>query len=197
MERKTDLIREKFDAWATDWDANGSPDNALLDFLLDKIPDLEKGPILDVACGTGVITGKLAAKSGQPVLGMDLAPKMIEIAKEKYGHAPSISFLTQDFYEYEGAPCQTIVIHNAYPHFLDVPALSKKAASLLCEGGTLSILHSLGRKTLEHHHSGSASPISFSLDTPRKEAAKFANEFTLLQADEGDSFYYFILRKRA
>ena len=198
MDRHIDLIRDKFDAWAPSWDENEGADPSLLDALVSKIPDIEKGPVLDVACGTGVISGKLATASQHDVLGVDLSPKMIEIAQKKYKHVPHVSFRVADFYEFKEGVFQTIVIHNAYPHFLDVPALMEHAAAYLKHNGVLAILHSCGREELNHHHSGpGAAPISFMLQTPEKEAARFEERFALIEADENEEFYYFILRKKA
>ena len=49
--------------------------------------------ILDVGCGDGNITAKVAQKvPNGSVIGIDLSPSMIKAAKESYAHAANLSF---------------------------------------------------------------------------------------------------------
>ena len=53
--------------------------------------------ILDVGCGNGTLTAKMAQKvtHGQ-VIGIDLSPSMIKAAQEFFAHVPNISFEVAD-----------------------------------------------------------------------------------------------------
>jgi SAM-dependent methyltransferase len=84
-------IRATYDTVATAYDAAlrdelaGKPvDRALLDALLE----LCTGIVADVGCGPGHVTRYLAARH-RAVVGVDLSPAMVEIAR---GAAPALSF---------------------------------------------------------------------------------------------------------
>ena len=196
MERKTDLIREKFDAWAPSWDAMEGWDENVLEDLLSKIPQGHYDSILDLACGTGVMSKRLQEHFHGQVLGIDLSAKMIEAATKKFANEKGISFLTADFYDFTQKGFDLILLHNAYPHFLDVDGLCEKASEALNPGGIFAIMHSCGREELNSHHAGNAAPISFLLDSPKKEAMRFAKHFKTLSYAETKTFYYFILQKK-
>ena len=53
--------------------------------------------VLDVGCGTGVPVAAMLAEAGMEVTGIDIAPKMIEIAKKEVKGR----FLVADCLEYE------------------------------------------------------------------------------------------------
>ncbi|MEV0715800.1 class I SAM-dependent methyltransferase [Asanoa sp. NPDC050611] len=84
-------IRETYDTVAAAYDAAlrselaAKPlDRALLDALLSLCPGL----VADVGCGPGHVTRYLAARH-RGVVGVDLSPAMVEIAREA---APQLSF---------------------------------------------------------------------------------------------------------
>ena len=53
-----------------------------------------------------------------------------------------------------------IVVYNAFPHFPDPRKLIKTLASLLKEGGRLTVAHGASREAIDNHHKGSASKVS-------------------------------------
>ena len=52
------------------------------------------------------------------------------------------------------------MVYNAFPHFPDPQKLIATLASLLKEGGRLTIAHGASRETIDNHHSGAASKVS-------------------------------------
>ena len=56
--------------------------------------------ILDLACGTGVLAISLA-REGNTVLGMDVSPEMIEVARSNAGGLQNVEFRIQDMAELE------------------------------------------------------------------------------------------------
>jgi SAM-dependent methyltransferase len=63
------------------------------------------GPILELACGTGRLLAELA-KSGFEVVGLDISPKMLEIANKNVNKLPSdikngITFQKQDITKFD------------------------------------------------------------------------------------------------
>ena len=189
-------IRDFFDERAEAWDDHADDDLAFVRTLFEKVGIKKGDRVLDLACGTGVVTGLLHELSGAPVLGIDIAPKMIEVAKRKYEGKDYASFLAMDFLDYEGEPFDAIVIYNAYPHFVDVDALVHKLSACLKEGGRAAIIHSAGRKALEKHHHGLSHSISRNLLPVKEEIIPFLKEFDPVAYDEGEDRYYFVLAKK-
>src|SRR5262245_44968425 len=115
-----------------------SPYAHLLDGFIDALPKTDSA-ILEIACGPGNITKYLLAKNGRlKILGIDLAPRMIELARE---NCPQATFEVRD--------CRTISelsdVYNGIVCAFCTPYLSKEevillikdAAKLLKEEGIL------------------------------------------------------------
>lgn len=188
-------IENFFDEVAPSWDEHENClDETKLSLL--KEAEIDKGDlVLDVACGTGVVTGLIHSLSDAEVVGIDLSSKMIEIAKRKYESDSWAKFIHGDLLKLdEKDKYDVIVIYNAYPHFMEPERLSAKCLSLLKDGGRLAILHSLSRKELDAHHSGKAKPISRSLSEPSEEASFFVG-FKILKAKEDDKSFVLVLKK--
>jgi SAM-dependent methyltransferase len=66
-------------------------------FILGTLSDyeVESGRILELACGTGILAIHLA-RSGHAVVGIDLSPEMIAIAREKGQHVNGVEFTVAD-----------------------------------------------------------------------------------------------------
>ena len=87
----TDQVRATYDAVAEDYarivtglDAEGPLDRAMLADFADRVD----GPVADVGCGTGRLTDFLAGR-GIDVVGVDLSPGMIDVARRSY---PALRF---------------------------------------------------------------------------------------------------------
>ncbi|WP_283135560.1 class I SAM-dependent methyltransferase [Rhizohabitans arisaemae] len=78
---------------------------------------LDPGPgerIVDLGCGTGVLTAEIAARDAR-VLGIDGAPSMIEAAMSHY---PGIDFVVADGYDFTVAEPYDAVFSNAALHWM-------------------------------------------------------------------------------
>lgn len=189
-------VQDFFDARAAHWDDYADDDLSFVRTLFERIPVRKGDRILDCACGTGVVTGLLQSMSGADVLGIDLSPKMIEIAKAKYAGHERVSFRAVDFYSLEEKGFDLVVIYNAYPHFVEVGRLKEKLAEVLTDGGRFAIVHSLGRAKLCGHHNGLSSNISRDLKPAEEEAKAFLDKFQISVSDEGEDFYLVVGEKR-
>ena len=193
----TNFIQKFFDERAAKWDEGETCSLEKKRALLSKIGIKPGDKVIDIACGTGVISGILHEMTGEKVFAVDLSDKMIEVAKEKYKDNDGISFRQCDFVKdkIEGK-YDYAVIYNAYPHFLDVESLSNKLYDVLKENGKFAIVHSMSRKELDSHHSGDASCISRSLRPAKEEAEYFSERFWTEIAEESDSHYLLVFRKK-
>lgn len=183
-------VKEFFDSLAPSWDANQPDREAAIKALIERVDIHEGDSVLDLACGTGTITSFLHDFSGSDVYGLDLSPKMIEIAKAKYLDRPWAHFEEGDFLSWDKEEkFDVIVLYNAYPHFKDPALLSERFAKHLNEGGRFAIIHSLGREELDKHHAHVPAEVSRSLLSPSEEALSFAKDFSIFLQEEGEHHY--------
>ena len=164
MEKK-DVI-EFFDRCASTWDADMIKSDAIIGKILDNAEVGENMDILDVACGTGVMFDYYLDRNVASVTGIDISPEMAKIAAEKYAAQPKIQVICGDVEEYTfDRKFDRIVVYNAFPHFPYPKRLIKILASLLKDGGRLTIAHGMSREAIDGHHSGAASKVSNGLMT--------------------------------
>lgn len=182
-------VKDFFDHRAPTWDQGETCPIERKRALLGRLPIRVGDRVLDVACGTGVMTALVHERSQAPVAGVDISPKMVDIAREKYANCPWASFVAADFVtaDVEGQ-YDFVLVYNAYPHFDDPAALAAKMAQVLGPSGRFAILHSLSRAQLDAHHAH-CMDVSRSLRCPQEEAKAFERYFAVEQADEGDDFY--------
>ena len=185
-------IRDFFDGLAPVWDERAKDDLSVVRGLLERAGIGPGDHVLDVACGTGVITGLLHDMTGEPVLGIDVSGQMIERAKDKYAGADGVAFRQGDFLAFDGGDYDAVVIYNAFPHFMDVNALCLALSRNLKPSGKFVIVHSLGRRQLSAHHDGLGPRISRELQSPQEEAKAFSDLFQIELAEEGEDFYLLV-----
>lgn len=188
-------MQEFFDIQSSSWDEKERATASSLRLLLKDIPIQKGDKVLDLACGTGILTPFLYEKTGCDVLGLDLSPKMIEKAKEKYQDNPHLHFESGDFLYFEGEGFDWIVVFNAYPHFLDVDAFVQQAYRVLKPKGHLLVLHNLSRFELMATHAGRAHPYSRDLDSALEEGRKWEPNFKILEAKEGEHLFLLLGEK--
>ena len=162
---KKDVI-EFFDRCAPTWDADMVKSDVIIGKILDNAEVGAGMDILDVACGTGVMFDYYLQRNVASVTGIDIAPKMAEIAAEKYANAPKVQVLCGDVEEYPfDRKFDRIVVYNAFPHFPYPKRLIKTLAGLLKEDGRLTVAHGMSREAIDNHHNGVASKVSNGLMT--------------------------------
>ena len=178
MEKK-DIIAF-FDRCAPFWDADMIKSDRIIGKILDNAevgPDMD---ILDVACGTGVLFDYYLERNVASVTGIDIAPKMAEIAQGKYADNPKVEVICGDVEEYAfSRKFDRVVVYNAFPHFPYPKRLIKVLAGLLKEGGRLTVAHGMSREAIDNHHSGAASKVSNGLMTAESLKKIFDAHFTV------------------
>ncbi len=82
---------------------NGADYDALCAFLCEAMRTYGSGKehlVLDLACGTGAISRRLA-KKGYDVIGVDLSPEMLSCARDRAQEGEKILYLQQDMRSFE------------------------------------------------------------------------------------------------
>lgn len=157
---KQDIIHF-FDSCAPHWDANMVRNESAIDAILNAGRIREGIDVLDVACGTGVLFRDYLKRNVGTLTGIDISPKMVEVAKHNF---PDVNVICGDVEETDFEKgFDAIMIYNAFPHFPDPEKLIRCLSKLLNKNGTLTVAHGMSRTALQHHHSGAASCVSIDL----------------------------------
>lgn len=112
------------------------PDALIDDLLGPKPEDLD---VLDVGCGTGIASRPMAQR-GAKVLGVEVAPRMAEIARS---HGIDVEIGAFEDWNPAGRRFDRVTSAQAW-HWLDMPAATAKASSLLRPNGILGLIWSGG-----------------------------------------------------
>lgn len=90
--------------------------------------------VLELGCGTGTTALRLAA-SGAQITATDLAPGMIEIAREKGADTPNVQFEVNGILDAPEGPFDVIMAYNLLHLVEDVPGALQAIKSRLKPGG--------------------------------------------------------------
>jgi SAM-dependent methyltransferase len=96
--------------------------------------------VLEVGCGTGLVTAFLTEATGGNVLAADFSKAMIERARAR---GLAAKFIELDICRKSppGGPFDLVFCFHAFPHFSDQAAALRHMAAALAPGGRMVILH--------------------------------------------------------
>ena len=97
MANKDDWKGQVGAAWAEEWRRTDRSFGQLTEELLGKMRGFSFSHVLDIGCGAGELS--LATARGRPdvtVSGIDIAPRLVAVAKERGAHLPNASFAVAD-----------------------------------------------------------------------------------------------------
>jgi len=98
-EKTSELIAESYNEIAKTYDATWTNHmQHLSEELINHLNPVTGADVLDVTCGTGFVTGKLAKSTKGKVVGVDISMKMIDVAKSNYGF--QCEFIKSDVLDY-------------------------------------------------------------------------------------------------
>ena len=178
-----------FDRLAPEWDTEMVRNDEVIGIILDHAEVAEEKDILDVACGTGVLIPDYLKRNAASVTGIDISPKMAEIARAKF-RQEQVSILCGDVEATDfGKQFDCIVVYNAFPHFPDPERLIRRLAALLKPGGTLTVAHGMSREKIDAHHHGAASHVSNGLMPAEELAEIFGRSLTVTTVISNEHMY--------
>ena len=185
---KRDVI-EFFDSCAPKWDSNMVRNEAAISRILDNAKIEAGKDVLDVACGTGVLFPDYIKRNVQSLTGIDISPKMAEIAKSKFIEE-NVFVVCGDVEEFSfDKKFDAVVVYNAFPHFPNPERLIEKLSSIVKVGGTVTVAHGMSRKMLEKHHSGAAKNVSIGLINEDELANIFGKYLKVTTKISDDEMY--------
>ncbi len=91
---------------------------------------------LDLGCGDGWLTRRLAARTGSEVVGLDIDPAMVELASSSGG----AHFVCDDFLDFKDVEGFDFIVASASLHHMPLALALDHAAGLLRPGGVLTVL---------------------------------------------------------
>ena len=105
--------------------------------LLNAVPPLPPGEVIDLGCGNGAVGAALSARLRRPVTGIDRSPAMLEAARGTGAYARLIE---ADALGWTPEGPVALIFSNALCHWLpDHDTLFGRFAGILAPGGTLAV----------------------------------------------------------
>lgn len=150
-----------FDKCSAHWDDDAIINNDKIKTILDYAKVDKGNRVLDVACGTGIMFDYYLERGVESILGLDISPEMVKLCKKKFEDNDKIDVICADADEFVlENEFDAVMIFNAFPHFINPKQLIENLRKSVKQGGTLTVAHDAGRKTIDGFHKGKASAVS-------------------------------------
>lgn len=142
-------IKNNFSRSAVNYEAHALLQKSLADELFASICELQPRKILDIGCGTGYLTRKLAHHfEDAEVVGIDIAPGMIDVAK-KGENSTNLVFVLGDGEKLSfGNKVFDLLVSNASLQWMDFSQVLKEVKRVLSPGGKF-LFNTFGPATLK------------------------------------------------
>lgn len=136
MTLETTFNRAAYDLWSSGYDTYPNSTVAIDDF---SFPDVYSGVagvrVLEIGCGTGRHTVRLAAQ-GNRVVAVDISPGMLSVARAKLARSDAVQFLEADFLSEDcGSAFDAALAALVLEHVSDLALFFSKVAVALRPGG--------------------------------------------------------------
>lgn len=117
---RKETVRDHFDAIAADYDRWKERSSYYYEQLADAYREFvpSGASVLEIGCGTGTLLASLRPRRG---VGVDISPKMVEIAAAKH---PALAFLIADAENLDlGETFEFVIVPDVIEHLSDVSAM--------------------------------------------------------------------------
>ena len=120
-----------------------SMDNVLIPYILEMISDADLSNVLDIGCGTGYTTCKIAEKT-KNITGIDISEKSITEAKENSHLIDFIKSSIEDFSKESSNKFSLAIANMTYMDVADLEKAIESSSNLLQEDAFLPPGKSMG-----------------------------------------------------
>lgn len=136
MPPSAEVIRADFDRIATHTRASAEAVEPAARRLVAEVP--LRSRVLEIGCGTGLFARELATRRGARITAIDLAPRMIDVARVRTGASLGIDYRVADFMELSPRGFDVVVAINTL-HHLPLAIAAERMASAVVPGGLVLI----------------------------------------------------------
>ena len=116
-----------------------SADSFLINARKDLILDMVEGKkVLDIGCGTGFVTNKIA-KTGREVVGIDIEQEGIRIARKNAGKKDKVKYLLGDFFDFKfkKGSFDSVILADVLEHVKEEGRMLHEILKVLKKNGVL------------------------------------------------------------
>ncbi len=183
-------IIDFFNSASSYWDEEMIRDEAVITKILDNAGIFKNVSVLDVACGTGVLIPDYLNRGVNEVIGIDISPKMVQIAKKKFSRFNNVDIICGDVENFcFDRNFDRIIVYNAFPHFPEPKRLIKTLSNLLSDNGILTVAHGMSKSHIDNIHKHSAHEVSIELLSSDELADIFSKHLTIITNISDESMY--------
>lgn len=134
---QTDGVRRRFDRAAAEYHAAAGIQARVADQLMADLPAGEPGRILEIGCGSGLLTGRLVARyPDSRVDAMDLSSGMLREAVRRLASASLVNFFAADVRRLRRRACYDLAVSSSALHWaVPLETSIRRIAAALAPGG--------------------------------------------------------------
>lgn len=148
--------------------------------------------VLDVGCGTGIMTKAYLDCDAEQVTAIDLSQEMVARARAKFPSEGRVTFICGDVVDLEGDELfDVVVMYNVYPHIIDKKPLVKAVRRLLVPGGRFLVAHGMGREALNAQHRNVPADVTSTLEPAQVALADWEDSFDIDTFCDNELHYFF------
>jgi ubiquinone/menaquinone biosynthesis C-methylase UbiE len=133
--------REKFHKQAEKYDSgnNGKHARSLYESVLNKLDELSFSNLLDVGCGTGNLLKLISSKYDVKIAGVDLTPKMLNIARIKLGDKADLKVADSEELPFDDNKFDIVICTDSFHHYPHPEKVLAEIRRVLQQDGILLI----------------------------------------------------------
>lgn len=132
---------QQFDSWADSHDKKNWQDFFSNNGVLKYIKPQQDSKLLDVGCATGSLLHQLSKKNKNIVLyGLDISPKMVDIAKKKLGSRADIVVSSANTLSFKENTFDFVTCATSFHHYKEPQQALNEMYRVLKPNGTLLLL---------------------------------------------------------
>lgn len=196
-----DIKADFFNSVAFTWDEICHYDDKKIRFLLQLLEICPNDSILDVGTGTGVLIPYFREVNPLgKIIAIDNSPKMIEVARKKFGQEKCSQFRISDVeLDCIHETFNHIVLYSVFPHIENkIDTISKLINRNLKKGGKLLIAHSDSRNWLNNMHKRKNKSVcnDVLIDVQTQAKLFFQAGLHVKDAFENEELYYLLLTQQ-
>jgi ubiquinone/menaquinone biosynthesis C-methylase UbiE len=111
--------REKFHKQAEKYDSGnkGKHARSLYESVINKLDELSFNNLLDVGCGTGNLLSLINTRYDAQIAGVDLTPKMLNIARIKLGDDADLKVADSEDLPFEDNKFDMVICTDSFHHY--------------------------------------------------------------------------------